>query len=149
MKKITLLTAIITFISVMATAQKAEVFSVDGKAIRGYDPVVFFTESKAVKGQDSLAFQWNNANWYFASRENLEKFKDRPEAYAPQYGGYCAYGASDGEGHKAPTETDTWTIVNGKLYFNYNKKVKELWTKKQSELIKKADANWLNIKNKE
>ena len=149
MKKITLLTAIITFISVMATAQKAEVFSVDGKAIRGYDPVVFFTESKAVKGQDSLAFQWNNANWYFASRENLEKFKARPEAYAPQYGGYCAYGASDGEGHKAPTETDTWTIVNGKLYFNYNKKVKELWTKKQSELIKKADANWLNIKNKE
>lgn len=149
MKKITLLSALIVFISVYANAQKAEIFSVDGKAIRGFDPVVFFTQGKAVKGQDSLQYQWSNANWYFSSRETLEKFKADPTAFAPQYGGYCAFGASDGEGHKAPTETDTWSIVNGKLYFNYNKKVKELWTKKQSELIRKADANWPTLKNKE
>lgn len=148
MKKIIFLAASITFLALTTSAQKAQVFTTDGKAIRGYDPIAFFTEGKPLKGADSLVYRWNDANWYFASRANMEKFKANPAAYAPQYGGYCAYGASDGEGHKAPTETDTWTIVNGKLYFNYNKKVKELWTKNQSELIKKADANWTVIKDK-
>jgi hypothetical protein len=67
-----------------------------------------------------------------------------PEKYAPQYGGYCAYGTADG--HKAPTETDTWTIDNNKLYFNYNQKVKELWNKDRPGLIKKADEQWPKIK---
>ena len=123
-------------------AQKGEVFSAEGKAIKGYDPVAFFTESKAVMGADSLMYQWNDANWYFSSSENMEKFKAKPEAYAPQFGGYCAYGVA--EGHKAPTETDTWTIVNGKLYFNYNKDVKKMWVKKEDELIKKADKTGKN-----
>lgn len=149
MKKITILFAAILFFAANINAQKAQVFSVDGKAIKGYDPVAFFTQSKAMKGADSLTYNWNDANWYFTSRENMEKFKANPTAYAPQYGGYCAYGASDGEGHKAPTETDTWTIVNGKLYFNYNKKVKGFWVKKEDELIKKADANWEALKDKE
>ncbi len=148
MKKIIFLAASITFLALTTSAQKAQVFITDGKAIRGYDPIAFFTEGKPLKGADSLVYRWNDANWYFVSQANMEKFKANPTAYAPQYGGYCAYGASDGEGHKAPTETDTWTIVNGKLYFNYNKKVKELWTKNQSELIKKADANWTVIKDK-
>jgi hypothetical protein len=76
----------------------------------------------------------------------LEAFKANPEKYAPQYGGFCAYGTS--EGHKAPTQPDAWTIVNDKLYFNYNKDVKVLWNKNQSERIKKADENWIEIKGK-
>lgn len=128
-----------------ANAQKSEIFVSGGKAIKGYDPVAFFKASKAVKGADSLSYQYKDATWLFSSRENLEAFKANPEKYAPQYGGYCAYGAS--EGHKAPTETDTWTVVNDKLYFNYNTKVKELWNKDQPALIKKADEKWPEIKN--
>ena len=77
----------------------------------------------------------------------MELFKQNPQKYAPQYGGYCAYGTS--QAHKAPTETDTWSIVNDKLYFNYNKKVQALWLKDQPALIKKADTNWPEIKDKE
>lgn len=76
----------------------------------------------------------------------MEAFKANSEKYAPQYGGFCAYGTS--EGHKAPTQPDAWTIVNDKLYFNYNKDVKVLWNKNQSERIKKADENWIEIKGK-
>ena len=98
-----------------------------------------------MKGQDSLSFKWKEATWLFSSRENLENFKAMPEKYAPQYGGYCAYGTS--EGHKAPTETDTWTILNDKLYFNYNKKVQEIWKKDTGARIKKADLQWPAIKD--
>jgi YHS domain-containing protein len=86
----------------------------DGKAIKGYDPVPFFKESKPVKGLNNLSYQWQNATWLFSNNENLEAFKASPEKYAPQYGGYCAYGTADG--HKAPTQADTWTVVNGNLY---------------------------------
>jgi len=125
-------------------AQTSEIFAPGGKAIKGYDPVAFFKESKPVKGADSLSYHWKGADWLFASRENLAAFSASPEKYAPQYGGYCAYGTS--QGHKAPTETATWTVVNDKLYFNYNAKVKEIWVKDQEALIKVADQKWPEVR---
>jgi hypothetical protein len=74
-------------------------------------------------------------------------FSKSPEKYAPQYGGYCAYGMS--EGHKAPTDPNAWTIVNGKLYLNYSLDVKQKWNKNQMERIDQADKNWPQLKDKE
>lgn len=134
-------------IVVQCCAQKSPVFSPGGKAIRGYDPVAFFMSSKPVMGSDSLTFEWQGVTWMFATEENKDLFRSAPEKYAPQYGGYCAYGMS--RGYKAPTEVDTWTIVNGKLYFNYNKNVQKSWSKDQQVLIEKADTLWPEIKDKE
>jgi len=147
MKKMLSLAVIILAVMTHVHAQKAEVYSPGGKAIKGYDPVAFFTDSKPVMGADSLSYSWNGATWLFSSRQNLQRFKADPEKYAPQYGGYCAYGTS--QGHKAPAEIDTWTILNDKLYFNYNKKVKEIWVKDQPGYIQKADKQWPELKNKE
>jgi YHS domain-containing protein len=144
MKRSIIIITLAFFSILQAKAQKSEIFVSGGKAIKGYDAVAFFKESKPVKGVDSLSFQYKNAKWLFSSRENLEAFKNSPEKYAPQYGGYCAYGAS--QGHKAPTQTDTWTVADGKLYFNYNSDVKKLWTKDQENLIKVADQKWPEIK---
>lgn len=146
MKKFLSLAAIVLTVLAHAHAQKAEVYSPGGKAIKGYDPVAFFMESKPVMGADSLSYSWHEATWMFANRQNLQRFKANPEKYAPQYGGYCAYGTS--QGHKAPTEADTWTILNDKLYFNYNQKVKEMWVKDQPGYIQKADKQWPEIKGK-
>lgn len=137
---------VMAFIS-QVQAQKSEVYAQDGKAIKGYDPVAFFTDAKPVMGADSLSYSWKGVTWLFANRSNLQRFSDNPEKYAPQYGGYCAYGTS--QGHKAPIEIETWTILNDKLYFNYNKKVKETWTKDQPGYIQKADKQWPEIKDKE
>lgn len=126
-------------------AQKSAVFVESGKAIRGYDPVAYFTDGKAVKGDSTIAYTYQGANWYFASDQNRTTFKADPEKYAPQYGGYCAYGTS--QGHKAPTEPDAWTIDNGKLYLNYNQKVKTLWNKDRPGNIEKANQNWPKVKD--
>jgi YHS domain-containing protein len=132
---------------VAAQSQVSPVFVTNGAAIRGFDAVAFFTQGKPVAGSDSLRFSWQGTDWLFASKANLELFKTNPETYAPQYGGYCAYGTADG--HKAPTQVETWSIVNDKLYFNYSMKVKELWTKNQKSYIERADANWPLIKDKQ
>lgn len=140
----TLAVAVI-LVSSQLHAQKAEIFSAEGKAIRGYDVVAFFTESASVKGFDSISYNWKDALWVFSSPANRQLFIANPEKYAPQYGGYCAYGTADG--HKAPTQVNTWTILNNKLYFNYNNKVKELWSKNTVEFIKLADEKWPALKN--
>jgi YHS domain-containing protein len=145
MKKIKTLTGLfLVLVSFYSFAQTSEVFSNESGAIKGYDPVAFFVESKAVKGVKEFTHEWKGATWHFATKKNKDLFVANPEMYAPQYGGYCAYGTADG--HKAPTETDTWTIVDSKLYFNYNQKVKTLWNKDQASLIKKADEQWPKIK---
>jgi YHS domain-containing protein len=147
MKKIVLLLGFVAGTILSVSAQKSEVFVKGDAAIRGYDPVAYFTVGKPVKGVKDFSVNYNGAVWYFSSKQNADAFKANPEKYAPQYGGYCAYGLADG--HKAPTEPDAWTIVNGKLYLNYDKDVQGMWNKKQKEYIVTADKNWPAIKNKE
>src|ERR1044071_4385035 len=78
----------------------------DGKALSGYDAVAYFSAQSAVEGDPQYEYAWNGAKWLFSSKENLEKFKSNPEAYAPQFGGYCAYPAS--EGHTANGDPQAW-----------------------------------------
>ena len=123
------------------------VFTLKGVAIRGYDPVAYFTDSKAVKGSKKFSYTWLGTEWRFRDKGNLEQFKSDPEKYAPQFGGYCAYGVS--ENHKSPTDPDAFTVVNEKLYLNYSIMVKELWTGDREKHIVNAEKNWVELKNKE
>ena len=138
----------IALISVYSvSAQKSPVYAPKGIALDGYDAVAFFKQGKPVKGSSAFEFQWNSAQWLFADQADLESFKKTPEKYAPQYGGHCAYGASKGK--KAPTEVDTWSIVDNKLYLNYNQNVKSIWVKDQGAYIETANKNWPMIMDKE
>lgn len=123
-----------------ALAQKAEVFSEGGAAIRGYDPVAYFTEGKPVKGKTEFTQQWKGATWRFASAANRDRFAAAPEKYAPQYGGYCAFGVASG--YAVKTESDAWSVVENKLYLNYDRNVQASWVKDTPGYIRKADANW-------
>ena len=147
MKNLWLVAVMVLFSLTQARAQKEEVFITHSQAIKGYDPVAYFNEGKAVKGSEQYSFKWKDATWLFSSKENLASFSSDPEKYAPQYGGYCAYGLS--EGHKAPTDPNAWTIIDGKLYFNYSLKVKEMWIKNTAQRIEMADKNWPGLKDKD
>jgi hypothetical protein len=139
MKTITIV-LIAILLSTTAIAQKTAYYSPDGIAIKGYDPVAYFVQNIAVKGSDKFTVEWSGSLWKFISKSNLDRFRLTPDKYAPQYGGYCAYGAS--ENHKAPTDPNAWTIVNDKLYLNYDSKVKEYWIKDTTARIKTADYLW-------
>ena len=141
MKK--LLASIIFVIPFLSTAQKYEeaVYTVKGLAIKGYDPVAYFTEEKAIKGSENYSFDWNGSTWTFTSDKNRQAFKENPGKYAPQYGGYCAWGMSNGYKAKVDPE-NAWTIHNGKLYLNYSTGIKAKWLPEKDELIKVANENW-------
>lgn len=146
MKKIILSVAIVLF-AVYSHAQKSDVFINKGYAANGYDVVAYFNQGKPVEGKKTFLYQWYNAYWLFSTKQNLDSFSHNPERYAPQFGGYCAYGVS--EGHKATTQPDAWTIVNNKLYLNYNKDVRDLWRKDMTGRIKQAEQNRTAVKDSE
>lgn len=115
-------------------------------AIKGYDTVAYFADNGAVKGNPQFEFVWNGAKWLFSSKENMEKFKQSPEIYAPQFGGYCSWAVS--HGYTADGDPDAWKVVDGKLYLNYNQKVKEKWEAEQQKLIEDGKKNWQDFKAK-
>ncbi|MEY8827527.1 YHS domain-containing (seleno)protein [Sedimentitalea sp. XS_ASV28] len=119
----------------------APVFRADhGKAVAGYDVVSYFTSEKPLPGDPTHAVLWKGVIWQFISRKNREKFEANPRAYAPQYGGYCAFGVSQGLVLK--TDPMLYRIIDGKLYLLHDKAVWSRWVENVSEYIAEADTNW-------
>ena len=136
------LSASLPVLAVLAPAHAKEpgIYAEDGIAIDGTDAVAYFTQGKPVAGSPEYAHEWMGATWRFSTEENRAKFAADPEAYAPQYGGYCAYAVS--EGYTASTVPDAWKIVDGKLYLNYSRGVQRRWERNIPERIEAANANW-------
>ena len=115
-------------------------------AVSGYDPVAYFTQGAPVKGLKEFTYSYNGAEWRFASADHLDRFKAEPTAYAPQYGGYCAWAIS--QDYIAPGNPKNWRIVDGALYLNYNDKVQDEWEKDIPGFIALANGNWPTVLDK-
>ena len=123
-----------------AFAAEPETFAIDGVAIRGIDPVGYFTQSGPVSGNPQHRLVFRGAQWLFASSEDAALFESDPDTYGPQFGGYCAYAAS--KGYLAPTVPEAWTVYEGRLYLNANLRARELWLQDIPGNIAKGRANW-------
>ncbi|MFM8914099.1 MAG: YHS domain-containing (seleno)protein [Flammeovirgaceae bacterium] len=139
-----LLLSIFLFVPSLVIGQRSLIFNTKEGAIRGYDPVAFFTEGREVMGKKEFVFEYAGAKWHFASEVHLNLFKENPEKYTPQFGGYCAYGMSSG--YKAETQPNAWTILDGKLYLNYSLGVRATWNQDRARYIQKAEANWPTVR---
>ena len=118
----------------------------DGVAIKGYDAVAYFTDRKPVKGSRDFEYVWMGAKWRFSTAGHKDLFIKDPDKYAPKYGGYCAYAVS--QGTTADIDPDAWNIVDGRLYLNLSKRIKDKWSKDIPGYIKKADEKWPKILKK-
>jgi len=112
----------------------------NGVALKGYDAVAYFTEKKAVEGKKEFEHVWMDSTWRFASASNRDLFAANPEKYAPQFGGYCAWGVT--QGYLAPIDPKAWKVVDDKLYLNYDTKVQAQWSQDIPANIKKATEKW-------
>ncbi len=97
----------------------------DGVAIEGYDSVGYFSAGASRQGKAIFETQWNGATWRFASAEERDAFAADPEAFAPQFGGYCANGLS--QGHKVTGNPGIWRIIDGKLYLFHAERGRQRW----------------------
>jgi YHS domain-containing protein len=135
---------------VLATSLAAAAGAVNvdrsGVAIHGYDPVAYFTQNQPVKGDARWAHAHEGATYWFASDEHRKAFAAAPQQYAPQYGGYCAYGVS--QGAKPDVDPNAFAIVDGKLYLNLSPAIQKRWQQDIPGYIKAADAKWPALANR-
>jgi YHS domain-containing protein len=123
-----------------ANVSAGEFFEKNGAALGGYDAVAYFKDGKPAKGSAEHTFEHKGSTFYFSSKANRDAFAAEPDKYAAQYGGFCAFGMSGG--YKAAAAPDAFTIVNGKLYLNYNRDVQKKWSADVAGFVAKADKNW-------
>jgi YHS domain-containing protein len=126
--------------AVTSVAWAGEYFEKDGVAIRGHDPVAYFKDGKPVMGSAEHRIEHKGSMFQFASKANRDAFAAEPERYAPQYGGYCAFGMAGG--YKAAIDPAAFTVQGGKLYLNYNRDVQKQWSADIRGHVAKADGNW-------
>jgi YHS domain-containing protein len=91
-----------------------------------------------VPGDEEFSYQWKEAEWWFSSAAHRDAFAEHPERYAPQYGDFCAYAASQEQ--MADVDPTAWSIVDGRLYLNNNRRIQNFWLREAGERIEKADA---------
>lgn len=138
-----ILVALALVVSFVPLSLRADVpiFSArNGIALDGYDVVAFFEGEGAVAGHQDYALMWKGVIWRFVSSKNQARFEANPRAYAPVFGGYCAYAMS--QGYLAPGNPQLWRIDEGELFLLNNAAVQELWQQEARELLQAARGNW-------
>jgi YHS domain-containing protein len=142
--KITIQTTAVLAVTNWALAKEAPVYTgiLEGVGAGGYD-VVSYTKGTPQKGDAKFTTDYEGAKWYFTSAENLKTFAAAPDKYLPAYGGYCAYAIA--KGSTAKGDPEVWSIVDGKLYLNYNASIQSSWKKDTAGYITSANANWPKV----
>jgi YHS domain-containing protein len=148
LKKIITTTAATLALSLSAASFAADIdMNANGNdlAIQGYDPVAYFTNEKPTKGSSDFTATYKNAIYHFSSEENRDLFRASPAKYAPQFGGFCAFGVT--KGRKFDTDPTAWRVVDAKLYLNLNKDVQKVWLEDVPGYITNANQTWPTIKS--
>jgi len=132
--------AALTGAAFMAVAEEPVYYAPGGIALSGYDAVAYFTEGRAVEGDADYALNWRGATWYFAGPDTLMAFEMNPEAYAPEFGGYCAYAVA--EGQTGPSEPDAFFLREGRLYFMNDARTLAAVQGDLDRILAEAEAHW-------
>ena len=149
-KIIAIVGALVLVVGTFATVKKVSPLSwgmwgdyntASGLALKGYDPVAYLQDAEATPGNNEFTYTWGDANWQFTSAENMTLFEQDPEAYAPQFGGFCSFAAS--KGFTADISPDAWHVLDGKLYVFADENVQADWVAGIDDgTLEASIANW-------
>lgn len=114
-------------------------------AVGGYDAVSFFVGIPQ-KGNAEFSTRYKGAEWHFQTEANRDLFVANPTAFQPQYGGYCAWAIARGKLAKGSPKH--WYVEDGKLYLNFNERIRDRWLADKASFIDMADKRWPSILKK-
>ena len=108
-------------------------------AIKGYDPVAYFTLGKATPGSPDIELEWDEQRYLFSRPAHRDAFRSDPVRYAPQFRNVCSMALALGRILEADPES--WLISDGKLYIFGGPAGKEMFQKDLIENIGRANQN--------
>ncbi|MBN9671982.1 YHS domain-containing protein [Labrenzia aggregata] len=113
--------------------------------LHGVDPVSMFDGETPGLGDAVHTSEHEGVDYYFASAKTKERFDAEPEAFLPQFGGFCAFGVFVGK--KLDGDVRYADIVDGKLYLFVNAAIFQKYLEKREEVIEGAFAKWPEIRS--
>lgn len=114
-----------------------------GRAIQGYDTRAYWSADKARIGSDDFTVSWNGATWRFETQGEADQFAADPEAFVPQFGGFCTRAMSLGK--VVDGDPEVWRIFEGKLYLFARPVGLKVFIRGEAEMIAKAQAHWNSL----
>jgi YHS domain-containing protein len=129
-----------------ARAPEGYNLSDDKVALKGYDPVSYFTQQAALPGRKEISAEYHGVTYYFANDKNRQLFTAAPAMYLLAYGGWCATAMAKGK--KVQIDPKSFKVTNGRLFLFYNGLLGSAindWNKDEAGLTTKADANWKKL----
>lgn len=112
-------------------------------ALKGHDPVAYFTDGRPVRGAASMNVDFDDSRYLFASAKNRELFSASPERYTPQFAGLCATGMAFGK--KAEADPSIFVVREGKLYIFSSTEARDM-AQKDPSLLGKSHQAWAKPK---
>jgi YHS domain-containing protein len=137
-------TMVVLGILLVASNALAGEYAFSTVGVGGYDVVAYHTQNKALRGTGFHAARYEGVTYLFASKANHDTFLANPGRYLPEFGGYCAFGASVGK--KIYADPTVWKLVDGKLYLNVDSKIQKKFEGDLRGNLDKAYANWPKLK---
>ncbi|WP_409432499.1 YHS domain-containing (seleno)protein [Litorimonas sp. RW-G-Af-16] len=124
-----------------AHAEEPEIYTSwrNNLAVQGYDVMSFYAGTPQL-GKAEFKTEYAGAEWQFVNQGNLDLFQMNPEMFIPEYGGYCAWAVAKGK--LAKGSPDYYYVEDGKLYLNFNGRIKRRWDKNRDGFVALADAKW-------
>ncbi len=153
MKQIIKSSILVLSFLMMATglAQDKKANNIDNSniALQGYSPVSYLDLGIAQKGLKAYKSEYDKVVYYFTSKEQKAAFDKNPQKYAPQYGGFCAFGVYAGA--KFRPDPNKFIVKDGKYFlylYNLELDAQQLWLaeKNHNKLVKVANTNWKKLK---
>jgi YHS domain-containing protein len=108
-------------------------------AMKGYDPVAYFTDGKATPGSSAFSHIWDGVRYQFASAAHRDLFAADPARYAPQFSGSCT--ASMANGLRIEGNPETWVIADGRLFLFAGPQGLDM-ARANPNLLASAGRNW-------
>ncbi|MBR0697668.1 YHS domain-containing (seleno)protein [Bradyrhizobium lablabi] len=129
-----------------ATTERVVVGRYSGLAIRGFDPVAYFTDSVAIEGRPEFEVAKEGAVWRFRNEGNRASFAAHPEIYGPQFGGYDPTDVV--RGVACAGNPRFWAIVGQRLYLFGREASRDAFAADPARYLGEARARWPELEEK-
>lgn len=113
--------------------------------LHGIDPVSMFEGAGPAIGDAVYTSEHDGVDYYFATAKAQQQFDADPDAFLPQFGGFCAYGVYVGK--KLDGDVRYADIVNGKLYLFVNAAIFEKYLQNRDEVLSIAYDKWPGLRS--
>uniref|UniRef100_A0A7S2V1S8 YHS domain-containing protein n=1 Tax=Fibrocapsa japonica TaxID=94617 RepID=A0A7S2V1S8_9STRA len=124
-----------------------------GPVLQGYDVVSYYQDNKMgpMKGSTKHQALYEGYTFLFHSPENMEVFLAKPEAYVPEFGGFCTYGVAEetywtASTLAAPANPLVYLILEGHLHVFRSLNVLDWFQKLGVEKgVAEGKVNWAKL----